>query len=132
MFAPERFRSLSDFLCKVDLAIKNKHPGVDVEFSGYVGWLQTMQRKFSSSSEQLATRHGGRHAVKYKMSTLIHSLRMSIECFGDSSIPALVNNALDIVCDPDVAFLQGPSGRQRQHLNETTESVNSFKEADDA
>ena len=46
--------------------------------------------------------------MKYKMSTLIHSLCMSIECFGDSSIPALVNNALDIVCDPDIAkFYKG-------------------------
>ena len=43
--------------------------------------------------------------MKCKMSALIHSLRMSIECFGDSSIPALVNNALNIVCDPDIATL---------------------------
>ena len=37
MFAPERFRSLSDFLCKVAPAFKNKHPGVDVELSRLCG-----------------------------------------------------------------------------------------------
>ena len=103
MFAPERFRALSDFLCKVAPDIIQQHPSADTELSSYVHWLQNMQKKFSSSNTQLAVRHGGRHQMKYKMSTLIHCLRLSIECTGDSSIPAVVNSALDVVCDRDIA-----------------------------
>jgi hypothetical protein len=103
MLAPERFRSLSDFLCLVAPAIKEKHPGLDAELHDHLDWAQHMQKKFSKSNELIAAVHGGRHMKKYKMSALIQSLRISMECIGDSRIPAIVSSTLDLVCDRDIA-----------------------------